>query len=312
MMGKKAESRITVEKIIKDWKKYKYLYLGFALPLVLYYIIFKYIPLYGLQIAFRDYKVSQGIWGSAFVGLKNFKKFFDSVYFDRLIINTLKVSIYDLLFSFPVPIIFALLLNEFSSRKFVRTVQTLTYLPHFISTVVICGLLVNFCSYDGLINTVITWFGGERSDLLMNKNLFRTIYIASNVWAGFGWGSILYFSALAGTDQAQYEAAYIDGATRFQRMRYVTIPAIMPTIVIQFILKVGALMSLGSEKILLLYSPVTYETADVISTYVYRKGLLDFDFSYSTAVGLFNAVINLILLVTANRLSKKLSETSLW
>ena len=298
--------------IAKDWKKYKWLYIGFALPLVLYYVVFKYIPLYGLQIAFRDYKVTKGIWGSAFVGFKHFLEFFDSVYFTRLLGNTLKISIYGLALSFPVPIIFALLLNEFSSSKFVRTIQTLTYLPHFISTVVICGLLVTFCAKDGLINTIITWFGGEPSDLLMRPELFRTIYIASDIWAGFGWGSILYFSALAGTDQAQYEAAYIDGATRFQRMRYVTIPAIMPTIVIQFILKIGGLMSLGSEKILLLYSPLTYETADVISTYVYRKGLLDFDFSYSTAVGLFNSVINLILLVAANKLSKRVGETSLW
>lgn len=298
--------------LAKDWRKYKWLYIGFALPLVLYYVVFKYIPLYGLQIAFRDYKVTRGIWGSAFVGFKHFMEFFDSVYFTRLLGNTLKISIYGLALSFPVPIIFALLLNEFSSSKFVRTIQTLTYLPHFISTVVICGLLVTFCAKDGLINTIITWFGGERSDLLMRPELFRTIYIASDIWAGFGWGSILYFSALAGTDQAQYEAAYIDGATRFQRMRYVTIPAIMPTIVIQFILKIGGLMSLGSEKILLLYSPLTYETADVISTYVYRKGLLDFDFSYSTAVGLFNSVINLILLVAANKLSKRVGETSLW
>lgn len=304
--------KLSLALIVKDWKRYKWLYLCFALPLVLYYVVFKYIPLYGLQIAFRDYKVTRGMWDSAFVGFQHFFEFFDSIYFGRLIANTLKISVFELLIGFPVPIIFALLLNEINNKLFKKSIQTITYLPHFISTVVICGLLVNFCAADGLINTIIQFFGGEPSDLLMNKNYFRTIYIASGIWAGFGWGSILYFSALAGVDQAQYEAAYIDGAKRFQRMIHVTLPGIMPTVVIQLILKIGGLMGVGSEKILLLYSPLTYETADVISTYVYRKGLIDFDFSYSTAVGLFNSIINITLLILANQLSKRVSETSLW
>lgn len=304
--------KLSLALIVKDWKRYKWLYICFALPLVLYYVVFKYIPLYGLQIAFRDYKVTRGMWDSAFVGFQHFFEFFDSIYFGRLIANTLKISVFELLIGFPVPIIFALLLNEINNKLFKKSIQTITYLPHFISTVVICGLLVNFCAADGLINTIIQFFGGEPSDLLMNKNYFRTIYIASGIWAGFGWGSILYFSALAGVDQAQYEAAYIDGAKRFQRMIHVTLPGIMPTVVIQLILKIGGLMGVGSEKILLLYSPLTYETADVISTYVYRKGLIDFDFSYSTAVGLFNSIINITLLILANQLSKRVSETSLW
>lgn len=304
--------KLTMALIVQDWKRYKWLYICFALPLVLYYVIFKYIPLYGLQIAFRDYKVTKGIWDSAFVGFEHFFEFFNSVYFWRLIGNTLKISVMDLLIGFPIPIIFALLLNEINNKFFKKSIQTITYLPHFVSTVVICGLLVNFCAADGLINTIIEFFGGERSDLLMNKDAFRTIYIGSNIWAGFGWGSILYFSALAGVDQGQYEAAYIDGAKRFQRMFYITLPGIMPTIVIQLILKIGGLMGVGSEKILLLYSPLTYETADVISTYVFRKGLIDFDFSYSTAVGLFNSVINITLLILANKLSKRVGETSLW
>lgn len=306
------KERLSCSLIVKDWKKYKWLYLCFALPVLLYYVVFKYIPLYGLQIAFRDYKVTKGIWDSAFVGFRNFFEFFDSIYFWRLIKNTLTISILDLIIGFPIPIIFALLLNEINGKRFKKTIQTITYLPHFVSTVVICGLLVNFLASDGLINTVIEFFGGERSDLLMNKDAFRTIFVGSNIWAGFGWGSILYISALAGVDQAQYEAAYIDGAKRFQRMIYVTLPGIMPTIVIQFILKIGGLMGVGSEKILLLYSPLTYETADVVSTYVYRKGLIDADYSYSTAVGLFNSVINILLLIIANKLSKRVSETSLW
>ena len=296
----------------KDWKRYKWLYLFFALPVVAYYVVFKYVPLYGLQIAFRNYKVTKGMWNSPFVGLANFTDFFKSVYFWRLIRNTLTISALDLVCGFPFPIIVALFLNEFGGKWFKKIIQTITYLPHFISTVVICGLIVNFCASDGLINTIIAMFGGQRSDLLMNPSAFRPIYIISGIWSGFGWGSILYFSALANVDQTQYEAAYIDGAKRFQRMFYVTLPGIMPTIVIQFILKIGGLMSVGSEKILLLYSPLTYETADVISTFVYRKGLIDYNFSYSTAVGLFNSIINIILLITANQLSRKVSETSLW
>lgn len=310
---KKPKGRkITLSAIRKDWHRYKYLYLFFALPVVAYYIVFKYVPLYGLQIAFRDYKVTRGMWGSEWVGLTHFVKFFGNVYFQRLIKNTLSISLLDLFFGFPAPILFALLLNEFNNKFFKKAVQTITYLPHFVSTVVICGLLVSFSASDGLFNIIIEFFGGSRSDLLMKSGAFRPIYIASNVWSSFGWGSILYFSALANVDQEQYEAAYMDGASRFQRMLHITLPGIMPTIVIQFILKIGGLMSVGSEKILLLYSPVTYDVADVVSTYVYRKGLIDFDFSYSAAVGIFNSLINITLLVAANKLSRRVNDTSLW
>ena len=205
-----------------------------------------------------------------------------------------------------------MLLNELTNEGFKKIVQTITYLPHFISTVVICGLLVQFCSKDGLINQLIAFFGSEPTDLLMHKEYFRTIYIASGIWSGFGWGSIIYLSALAGVDQEQYEAAYIDGAKRLQRMFYITLPGIMPTIIIQLIMKLGGLMSVGSEKILLLYNGLTYEVADVISTYIYRMGLIEHNYSFSTAVGLFNSVINIILLVSANTLSRRYSETSLW
>lgn len=306
------KQKLSIVAIKRDWRRYKWLYIGFALPVVIYYFVFKYIPLYGLQIAFRDYKVTKGIWDSAFVGFKHFINFFNSVYFTRVVGNTLKISFIELLIGFPIPIIFALLLNEINNKLFKKTIQTITYLPHFVSTVVICGLIVNFAGQDGLFNSIIAAFGGERTPLLMSNNAFLPIFIGSGIWSGFGWGSILYFSALAGVDQEQYEASYIDGAKRFQRMRYITLPGIMPTIVIQLILKIGGLMSVGSEKLLLLYSPVVYETADVISTFVYRKGLIDFDFSYSTAVGLFNSIISIILLTTANKLSRRYSETSLW
>ena len=226
--------------------------------------------------------------------------------------NTLIISCLNLVFGFPAPIIFALLLNEVQNSKFKKIVQTVTYLPHFVSTVVICGLIVSFSAKDGLFNDIIELFGGTRSDLLMSKEAFRPIYIASGIWSGFGWGSIIYLSALSSVDQEQYEAAYIDGAKRFQRMIYITLPGILPTIVIKLIMEVGSLMSVGHEKILLLYSPLTYEVADVISTYVYRKGLVDNDYSYSTAVGLFNSVINIILLVFTNTVSRRLTDTSLW
>jgi len=309
---KPRERKYSLSIIKKDWQKHKYLYLFFALPVVIYFVVFKYVPLYGLQIAFKDFKTGRGIWGSEWVGLKHFTDFFGNIYFWRLISNTLRISLLGLVLGFPAPIIFALLLNEVRHKFFKKTIQTLTYLPHFISTVVICGILVTFSSSDGLFNTIIAFLGGTRSDLLMKSSAFLPIYIGSNIWAGFGWGSILYLSALSNVDQEQYEASYIDGASRFQRMRFITLPGIMPTIVIQFILRVGYLMSVGSEKILLLYSPITYDVSDVISTYVYRKGLINQDFAYSTAVGIFNSVINIILLVTANKLCKHVNETSLW
>ena len=300
------------QRLKLDLYRYRYLYLFFALPLLAYYIVFKYVPLYGLQIAFKEYRITKTIWECPWVGLEHFEDFFSSIYFLRTLKNTLVISCLNLIFGFPAPIIFALLLNEVQNSKFKKVVQTVTYLPHFVSTVVICGLLVSFSAKNGLFNDIIEFFGGTRSDLLMSKTAFRPIYIASGIWSGFGWGSIIYLSALASVDQEQYEAAYIDGAKRFQRMIYITLPGILPTVVIKLIMEVGSLMSVGHEKILLLYSPLTYEVADVISTYVYRKGLEDNDYSYSTAVGLFNSVINIILLVFTNTVSRRLTDTSLW
>ena len=295
----------------RDFIKYKGIY-ALAIPVLAYFILFKYVPLYGITIAFKNYVPTKGIFGSEWVGFDHFMRFFKSVYFGRTIRNTLLISIYDVIFGFPAPIIFALLLNEVKNSIFKRTIQTITYLPHFISTVVIAGMIIDFTSQNGLINDIVALFGLERSDMLMRPELFRTIHIGSGIWQGVGWGSIIYLSALSSIDQEQYEAAYIDGANRWQQAWNITIPGIMPTITILFILKIGGLMSVGSEKILLLYSPVTYETADVISTFIYRKGLLDMDYSFSTAVGLFNSVINIILLTIANTLSRKVNETSLW
>lgn len=296
---------------MKRIKKSKYLYLIFLLPF-LYYVIFHYAPMYGVLISFKDYNIAKGVFGSDWVGLKHFKKFLLDDYFWKLVRNTLLLNVYNLLWGFPIPIILALALNEVTNPKFKRVVQTVSYLPHFISTVVVCGMITNFLSSNGIVNQVIKVLGGKTVQFLMMPEYFRTIYVSTGIWQAAGWGSIVYLSALTGVDQEVLEAAMIDGANRWQRIRHVTLPCITPTISIMLIMQLGKLMNLGYEKILLLYNGSTYETADVISTYVYRRGVLGADFSYGTAVGLFQSVIGLILLMGANKISKKLSETSLW
>lgn len=297
--------------LAKDFKRNKYKYF-IIIPILVYFILFAYKPMYGVIIAFKDYRPSQGIAGSAWVGLKYFKTFFNDVYFLRLLRNTFSISLLSILWGFPAPILFALLLNEIRSTLFKRTVQTISYMPHFISIVVICGLIKNFCVTDGVFNDIISLFGGTRSALLSQKDLFRTIYIASDIWQQVGWGAIIYIAALAGIDQQQYEAARIDGAGRFRQMLSVTLPGLLPTITVLFILRMGGILNVGYEKILLLYQPITYETADVISTYVYRKGILEGGWSYSTAVGLFNSVVNVFFLLVTNSLSKKINQTGLF
>ncbi len=294
-----------------DLKKHGVLYL-IALPALIYYFVYCYWPMYGAVIAFKEFNPADGIFNSPWVGFKNFLDFFKNVYFFRLISNTFLLSLYDLLWGFPAPIILALLLNEVKNTYFKRTVQTISYLPHFISTVVICGIIIDFTSSSGFINTVIAFFGGERSNLLMNAGLFRTIFISTNIWQGIGWGSIIYLAALTGIDSALYEACTIDGGGRWKQLLHITLPGLAPTIIILLILRMGSMMNVGFEKIFLLYNPVTYETADVISTYVYRKGIIDASFSFSTAVGLFNSVINFVLLILANQISRRVSDTSLW
>ncbi len=309
---KRAEKKESWQtRFLKAIKKHKYIYL-MMLPVVAYYLIFHFAPMYGMVIAFKDYSVGKGIMGSPWVGLENFRTFFDSYYFWRLLKNTLAINILNILIGFPFPVIFALLLNELRSERFKKSIQTFTYLPHFISVTVLCGMILDFFSTNGIINDLLTVFGMERIPFFTLPEWFRTIYIGTDIWSGFGWGSIIYLAALAGVDVSLYEAATIDGAGRFKKMLHVTIPGIMPTVVIMFILKFGHMMSLGAQKILLLYNPKIYETADVISTFVYRQGLAGAQYSYTTAVDTFSAIINVILLVSINQISRKVSETSLW
>ncbi|SFI39403.1 putative aldouronate transport system permease protein [Paenibacillus sp. UNC496MF] len=298
-------------RFARDFLLNKYLYL-MMLPVLAYYVVFHYAPMYGALIAFKNYSPMKGILGSDWVGLKHFEEFFRSYYFVRILKNTLLISLYSLLFEFPAPILLALLINEVRHRMFKRVVQTITYMPYFISLVVICGIITDFTNADGLINRLLTWIGYDGQAMLQKPGLFRPIYISSEIWQRIGWESIIYIAALMSIDQEQYEAARMDGASRFKQIVYITLPGIMPTIAIMLILRMGNLLNVGFEKIILLYNPVTYETADVISSFVYRKGLLEFGWSYSSAVGLFNSCINLILLVTANAVSRRVSKSSLW
>ena len=301
-------------KIRMDFQKNKAVYFMF-LPVVVFYLIFHYYPMSGIILAFKDFKPALGIWGSPFTGdygFEHFLAFFGSSFFGRTITNTILISLYQLIFGFPMPIILALMLNELRSPKFKKVMQTITYFPHFISTVVVCGMLTDFCLSDGLFNQITGFFGVPSVSMLSEPKLFRTIYVASGIWQSMGWDSIIYLAAITGVDMELHEAAALDGAGRFGRIWHITLPAIKPTIVILLIMKVGGMMSVGHEKILLLYNEAIYETADVISTYTYRRGLLKGDYSFSTAVGLFNSVINFILVCVANAVSRKVTETSLF
>ena len=310
-IGKTKERESFSIRVKKDWKRNRSLYL-MVLPVILFYILFHYKPMYGAIIAFQDYNPRQGVTGSEWVGFDQFIRFFTSPYFGRLVKNTLLLSVYGIIFGFPAPIILALLLNELRARRFKKTVQTITYLPHFISLVVVTGIIKDFTQSTGLINDIIVMFGGERSSLIQNPALYRTIYIVSDIWQGIGWGSIIYLSALSGVDQQLYEAASIDGAGRWKQLIHVTLVGIAPTIVIMLIMRMGQLLGTGYEKTILLYNEATYETADVIASYIYRVGILERNWSYSTAIGLFNSVINLALLIATNKISRRVSETSLW
>lgn len=297
--------------IKRDFLQNRSLYL-LAIPGLIYYLLFHYGPMYGAIIAFKDFSPRLGILGSEWVGLRNFVDFFRSYYVWRLIRNTVVLNILDLAWGFPAPIILALSLNEVRRSGFKRTIQTISYLPHFISMVVICGMIIRFVSHDGLVVDILSALGMKRANLLAYAGYFRSVYVGTEIWQRVGWGSIIFLAALSGIDPQLYDAAEVDGVRRFQRIWHITLPGILPTIVILLILRMGRMMSVGFEKILLLYNPAIYETADVISTFVYRKGLLESNYSYATAVGLFNSVVNLVLLVTANRISRAVNETSLW
>jgi len=300
------------QRVIKDFKRNKYLYL-MVIPVIGFYIVFHYLPMYGAIISFKDYNPGKGIIGSEWVGFKHFLDFFNSYHFWRVLRNTLLISVYSIIFGFPAPIILALLINELRNKAFKKTVQTISYLPHFISLVVICGMITDFTSRGGIIsNFLVKIFGFPEASLLQFPEYFRTIYISSNIWQEVGWGSIIYLAALTGIDVQLYEAAKLDGANRWRQLIHITLPGIMSTIVIMLILKLGSIMNIGFEKVILLYNPTIYETADIISSFVYRKGLLEFGWSFSSAVGLFNSLINCILLISANWISRKLTDTSLW
>lgn len=295
----------------KQLQKNKYIYL-MLVPVLLYYLIFHYYPMYGAMIAFKNFSPAKGILHSAWAGFDHFEMFFGSHYFRRLLVNTLLINVYNIIFTFPAPIILALLLNEVRNKLYKRVVQTVSYLPHFISLVVIVGMVLEFTSRDGLINDIMALIGIDRVSYMIKPEWFRPIYTLSEIWQGVGWGSIIYLASLTGINQELYEASKIDGAGRWRQLLHITLPGIAPTVIILLILRIGSLMSVGYEKIILMYNPTIYETADVISSFVYRKGILEMSYSYSTAIGLFNSVINFTLVILANKISSKTSETSLW
>lgn len=298
-------------RIWKIIRKNKAVYL-MVLPVIIYYILFHYKPMYGIIISFMDYNPRRGISGSQWVGMKHFIDFFTGPYFWRLLGNTLKLSLSTLIFGFPVPIILALLINELRNKKFSKAVQTITYMPHFVSMVVLCAMIRQFVGANGFITSFLSMFGYDGGNLLNHGEYWIPIYVISNIWQGAGWGSIVYLAALTGIDSELYDAAKVDGANRWKQTLNVTIPCLLPTIIIMLIMRVGQIMGVGYEKTILLYNEGIYDVADIISTYVYRRGLLDRQFSFSTAVGLFNSVVNFILVVGANQISKKTTETSLW
>lgn len=300
-----------MKKLVLNYRQNKLLY-WMILPVLIYVFIFSYIPMFGLIMSFQDYSLTKGIWGSKWVGLKNFKDFFGGMYFGRTLGNTLILSGLDLLICFPAPILLALMLNEVGNIRFKRTIQTVSYMPHFISMVVVAGLIKEFCSSTGPLAQMAQLWGGEARNYLSDPANFRGIFTISSVWQTIGFNSIVFLAALAGVDMQQYEAAKIDGANRLQQMWHVTLPGIAPTIIIMLILRCGSIMNVNFEKVLLLYSPSTYETADVISTYVYRVGIIKQKIGYSTAVGLFNSVASLILVLSSNWLSNKLTDSGLF
>jgi putative aldouronate transport system permease protein len=302
----------SVSRMWKGIKRHWQLYLLIIAPMA-YILIFKYIPMYGAQIAFRDYSVIKGFSGSQFVGLKHFQSFFQSPNFWLLIKNTLGISLYSLAVGFPAPIILALALNEIKNAKFKKTVQMVTFAPYFISTVVMVSMIIIFLSPRlGFVDYIVRGLGFESINFMGSPDYFKSIYVFSNVWQGIGYGAVIYLAALAGINPELYEAAKVDGASRFQKMLNVDLPGIAPAAIVLLILNVGQIMNVGFEKIYLMQNPLNVSTSEVISTYVYKMGLLGANFSFSSAVDLFNSVINLILLITVNSIAKRISESSLW
>ncbi len=284
-----------------------------SIPAVAFYLIFSYIPMTGIVIAFKNFQPGLGLYTGEWVGMKWFNRFFSSVYFERLLRNTFLLSFYSLLFGFPVPILFALCISEVRNIRVKRAIQTISYLPYFFSTVIVVGMVRNFLSLnDGIVNDIIEMLGGERINFFMRADWFRTIYVCTSIWQHFGFSSIIYIAAIIGISPELYESASLDGINKFQEVRYITLPMIKPTVLILFLLEIGNLMSVGYERVYLMYNPSTYETADVISTYVYRQGIEMTKYSFSAAIGLFNSVMNFAFVFTANCITKKMTNSSLW
>lgn len=306
----KTRTRTILKPYLRNWELYVLIS-----PVLAYFIIFEYIPMYGVQIAFKNFVATKGIWGSSWVGMRHFERFFDSYFFWRLITNTLGVSLYQLVVGFPVPIILALMINEVKQSRilFKKIVQTVTYAPHFLSTVVLVGIVVMFLAPEtGMINKIIVLFGGQPISFMTEPAWFKTIYVGSGVWQQMGWSSIIYLAALAGIDPQLHEAAKVDGATRLQRIWHVNIPGIMPTIIILLILNMGSIMGVGFEKVYLMQNDLNIESSEVISTYVYKSGIIQAQYSFSAAIGLFNSIINFTLLILVNFVVKRMNQTSLW
>jgi putative aldouronate transport system permease protein len=300
--------RSMLRRLLTSWQLYLCL-----LPAVVYLFLFNYMPMYGVIIAFKNYKPGLGIAGSSWVGLKHFQQFVNSVQFPVLMRNTFLLSVYSLLFGFPIPVLLALMLNEVKNLPFKKVVQNATYIPYFISTVVMVAMIINFTAVDtGVINTFIRWFGGSPLDFMGKSEYFRSLYVVSGIWQSMGWNSIIYIAALAGVDVQLYEAAQIDGASRMQRIWHVSLPGIAPTVIMLFILNCGSLLNVGYEKVYLMQNAMNIDVSEVISTYVYKVGLLGAKFSYTSAIGLFNTLINFLLLLAVNFISRRVSDVSLF
>lgn len=304
--------RSTNRKLWKRIRKNGDLYL-LILPVLVFFLLFEYVPMYGVQIAFKNFIASKGIWDSPWVGFKHFERFFDSFYFWRLLKNTLFIGLYQIAAGFPVPILLALMIHEVGKKGFKKLVQTVTYAPHFLSTVVLVGLLFIFLSPEnGLVNHVIQWMGFEPISFMTKPGWFKSIYVLSGVWQQMGWSSIIYLAALSGIDPHLHEAAQMDGASRLRRIWHINLPGIRPTIVILLILNMGTVLGVGFEKVYLMQNSLNMQASDVIATHVYRTGILGAEYSFSAAIGLFSSVINFVMLVTVNALARKLNDTSLW
>ena len=315
MLLKKGNNRADIlygrttlaNRIIQNWQLYILL-----VPVITYYVVFHYAPMYGIIVAFKDYFPGLNIWTAKWVGLKNFDKFFNSYYFERVLVNTISIRLFQILIGFPAPIILAILLNELKGNGLKKTVQNLTFIPHFLSTVVIVSILNILCQSNGLFNQIRMMFGEKQVIFLQEAQYFKPLFVLSGVWQNMGWNSMIYIGAIVAIDPSLYEAASIDGATRIQKIFNITLPSILPTIVVLFLMNIGSIMNVGFDKVLLMQNDLNREASDIISTFVYERGILEGDYGLSTAVGLFNSVINSFMLIVCNRITKKITGSGLW